>query len=125
MAFYAKNDRLFFEIPYRWQGISGRYRPDYLVRVTDGRTLVLEGKGRRQERDDSKHQGARRWRAGNDWGRMGRWEFDIARTVADVVTVLDKLHVRPASEQSDLLAGGPGPPSGSASTAPASAGGGH
>ena len=95
VAFYAKNDRLFCEIPYRWQGIASRYRPDYLIRLTDGRTLVLEGKGRRTERDDSKHQAARRWRdAVNDWGKMGRWEFDIARSVADVTAILTKLNVQ-------------------------------
>ncbi len=104
MAFYAKNDRLFLEVPYRWQGIPGRYRPDFLVRLTDGRTLVLEGKGRRTERDDSKHQAARRWRdAVNDWGVVGRWEFEIARSVADVGTVLDKLYTQQERERSGTL----------------------
>jgi len=89
---YAKNDRLFLEIPYRWQGISSRYRPDFIVRVTDGRIVLIEGKGRKTERDDSKHHAARRWRdAVNDWGAMGRWEFAIARSPAEVVMILDKL----------------------------------
>ncbi len=105
VAFYAKNDRLHFEIPYRWQGVTGRYRPDFLVRLGDGRTLVLEAKGQKRERDDSKHHAARRWRdAVNDWGRMGRWEFEIARSVGAVATVLDSLEVRPAVERASLLA---------------------
>ncbi len=106
VAFYAKNDRLFLEIPYRWQGLAGRYRPDFLVRLTDGRTLVLEGKGRRHERDDSKHQAAKRWRdALNDWGAMGRWEFAVARSVAEVVKVLDELDVpsEAGGAQADLV----------------------
>ncbi len=106
VAFYVKNERLYFEIPYRWQGLPGRYRPDFLVRLVDGRTLVLEGKGRRQERDDDKHQAARRWRdAVNDWGAMGRWEFAIARSVADIKKILDELDivVTAETEQPDLL----------------------
>lgn len=95
VAFYAKNDRLFLEIPYRWQGATGRYRPDYLVRLTDGRTLLLEGKGRKTERDDSKTQAAKRWRdAVNDWEGMGRWEYAIAWSVADVATILDDLDIK-------------------------------
>ena len=31
---YAKNDRLFLEIPYRHLGTTGRYRPDFIVRLT-------------------------------------------------------------------------------------------
>ena len=92
VAYYAKNDRLFLEIPYRWQGVSGRYRPDFLVQLVDGRTLLLEGKGRKTERDDSKLQAARRWRdAVNDWGAMGHWEFAVARSVAEVQMVLDRV----------------------------------
>ncbi|HEV2771430.1 MAG TPA: hypothetical protein VGV57_01150 [Thermoleophilaceae bacterium] len=90
---YAKNDRLFLEVPYRWQGISARYRPDFIVWLIDGRMLLVEGKGRKTERDDSKHHAARRWRdAVNDWGAMGRWEFAIARSTADVTTILDDLN---------------------------------
>lgn len=102
---YAKNDRLFLEIPYRWQGATGRYRPDFLIRLRDGRTLLLEG-GRKTERDDSKTQAARRWRdAVNDWGAMGRWEFAIAWSDAEVASVLDALEVGPSpTDQGDLFA---------------------
>ena len=104
VAFYAKNDRLFLEILYRWQGATGRYRPDYLVRLVDGRTLLLEGKGRKTERDDSKTQAAKRWRdAVNDWGAMGRWEYAIAWSEADVATVLDQLEVTRDPQQGDLF----------------------
>ncbi len=104
VAAYVKNDRLQFEVPYRWQGTTGRYRPDFLVRLVDGRTLVLEAKGQRRERDDSKHHAANRWRdAVNDWGRMGQWEFAVARSVAAVGQVLDSLNVRVAGEQASLL----------------------
>src|SRR5690606_11086991 len=37
---YAKNERIFFAIPYRWQGTTGRYRPDFVTRLANGPTLV-------------------------------------------------------------------------------------
>jgi type III restriction enzyme len=104
VACYAKNDRLFLEILYRWQGATGRYRPDYLVRLIDGRTVLLEGKGRKTERDDSKTQAARRWRdAVNDWGAMGRWEYAVAWSEADIVPILDQLDVASDAGQDDLF----------------------
>jgi hypothetical protein len=77
----------------------------YLVRLADGRTLLLECKGRKTERDDSKTQAARRWRdAVNDWGAMGRWEYAIAWSEADVATILDDLDVIGPADQPDLFA---------------------
>lgn len=82
---YAKNERLFFEIPYRWQGTTGRYRPDFLIRLQNGVTLVAEGKGRKTERDDAKLTAARRWTtAVNQWGQLGRWEFGICFSEAEL-----------------------------------------
>lgn len=87
---YAKNERLFFEVPYRWQGTTGRYRPDFLVRLADGPTLIIEGKGRKTERDDAKVTAMRRWiEAVNAWGRLGRWTFAICFAEADVKPAID------------------------------------
>ncbi len=70
---YAKNERVFFEIPYRWQGTTGRYRPDFLIKLDNAATLVIEGKGRKTERDDAKLTAAKRWiRAVNQWGKLGQ-----------------------------------------------------
>lgn len=82
---YAKNERIFFEIPYRWQGTTGRYRPDFIIRLANGPTLVVEGKGRRTERDDAKLTAAKRWfDAVNQWGKLGRWEFGICFTEGEL-----------------------------------------
>ncbi len=87
---FAKNERLFFEIPYRWQGTTGRYRPDFLVSLEDGTTLVVEAKGRKTERDDAKLTAARRWVAAvNHWGRLGRWQFDVCFSEAELRGLLD------------------------------------
>jgi len=42
---YAKNDHLGFQIHYMWNGAKRRYIPDFLIRLTNGRTFVLEVKG--------------------------------------------------------------------------------
>jgi type III restriction enzyme len=89
---YAKNDRLFLEIPYRWQGTTARYRPDFIVRLDNGLTVVLEAKGRKSERDDAKLTAARRWiEAVNAWGRLGRWALGICFTRAEAQSLIASL----------------------------------
>jgi type III restriction enzyme len=69
---YAKNDHLFCEIPYRFEGRVQRYIPDFLVRLANDRRLLIEGKGRATARDHSKTSAARRWVAAvNADGRWG------------------------------------------------------
>ncbi|MEJ7876115.1 MAG: DEAD/DEAH box helicase family protein [Solirubrobacterales bacterium] len=88
---YAKNERIFFEVPYRWQGTTARYRPDFLVKLTNGMTLVIEGKGRKMETDDAKLTAVRRWiDAVNSWGRLGSWGFGIVFKEAEVTTLIDE-----------------------------------
>jgi type III restriction enzyme len=54
--------------------------PDYLVRLTNGVTLILELKGFEDEQDRAKHQAAQRWvSAVNHWGQLGRWQFHVCR----------------------------------------------
>ena len=88
---YAKNERVFFEIAYRWQGTTGRYRPDFLIKLDNDVTLVIEGKGRKTERDDAKLTAAKRWiQAVNQWGKLGRWEFGICFTEAEMRAIIDQ-----------------------------------
>ncbi|MCI0486110.1 MAG: hydrolase, partial [Blastocatellia bacterium] len=76
VAFYARNDHLEFVIPYEYLGVGHAYTPDYLVRLTNGVTLLLEIKGYEDDQDRAKHQSAQRWvSAVNNWGNLGRWEF--------------------------------------------------
>ena len=71
---WVKNHRLYLEIPYLYFGVTYRYRPDFVVRLTSGRTVLLEGKGDPDEKDDAKATAARRWvEAVNTWGGLGRW----------------------------------------------------
>jgi type III restriction enzyme len=77
---YARNDRLEFNIPYELYGNPHVYEPDFLVRMKNGTTVVLEIKGQSHEDTEVKHEAARRWVAAvNHWGRLGWWEFLVCR----------------------------------------------
>ncbi len=77
---YARNDHLGLVIPYEYQGVDHVYEPDFLVRLTDASTVVLEMKGYEDEQSRAKHAGARRWvSAVNNWGELGVWRFHLCR----------------------------------------------
>ena len=65
---YVRNDRLEFNIPYEMYNNAHVYEPDFLVRLTNGLTVIVEVKGRSYDNTDAKHQAARRWvSAVNHW----------------------------------------------------------
>ncbi len=80
---YVKNHSLGFEVPYQSGSESRRYRPDFIVRIDDGRgdddllNLVVEIKGYRGE--DAKEKKSTMdtyWIPGvNNRGDWGRWAF--------------------------------------------------
>jgi type III restriction enzyme len=80
---YVKNHNLGFEVPYLHGAVPHRYRPDFIVRVDDGRgpedllNLVVEIKGYRGE--DAKEKKSTMdtyWVPGvNNLGTHGRWAF--------------------------------------------------
>ena len=78
--FYVRNDQLGLTIPYDYDKVSHHYEPDYLVRLANDVTLVLEIKGLETEKDRAKHQAAKRWvGAVNNWGQLGRWDFHVCK----------------------------------------------
>jgi type III restriction enzyme len=86
VSFYARNDHLELSIPYEYFGIAHSYFPDFLVRLTNGLTLLLEIKGEEREMDRAKHQAARRWvSAVNHWGQLGIWAFHACRDPQKVI----------------------------------------
>ena len=90
---YVKNDRLEMTIPYEFLGTSHAYFPDFLVRIANGSTVVLEVKGRQTEQDRTKHEAAHRWcRAVSRWGQMGSWTFTECRNPQMLVDDLRKLN---------------------------------
>jgi type III restriction enzyme len=81
VASYVKNHNLGFDVPYEHAGETLRYRPDYIVRVDDGAAdplnLVIEVKGKRDEKDAAKAETMRNlWiPAVNNAKTFGRWAF--------------------------------------------------
>ncbi|MBK5355438.1 DEAD/DEAH box helicase family protein [Pseudomonas sp. TH41] len=80
---YVKNHSLGFEVPYRFASEMRKYRPDFIVRVDDGRgdgdllNLVVEIKGyRREDAKEKKNTMDVYWVPGvNNLGTFGRWAF--------------------------------------------------
>ena len=80
---YVRNDRPFLLIPYEYEGVQHHYEPDYLIRLKNGKMLILETKGEEDDQDRAKYQAARRWvTAVNNWGRLGVWDFAVCRDPA-------------------------------------------
>lgn len=76
---YAKNDHLGFQIYYMWNGAKRRYIPDFLIKLANGKTLVLEIKGEDSEQNKAKRAALDAWVAGvNQKGGFGVWSWDVA-----------------------------------------------
>jgi len=89
VAAWVKNDHLGFEIVYIFRGVVKKYRPDFLVKLTDGATLVLEVKGRDTEEAKAKRAFLDEWiRAVNAGGGFGEWRWAVSRNPADVGGIL-------------------------------------
>ena len=80
---YVKNHNLGLEVPYRLQAEMRKYRPDFIVRIDDGRgdddllNLVVEIKGYRgEDAKEKKSTMDNYWVPGvNRLGSHGRWAF--------------------------------------------------
>ena len=69
---WVKNDHIGFEITYSFKGIIHKFRPDYLVRLTNGKTLILEVKGQDDQQQQTKREFLSEWvRAVNGQGGFG------------------------------------------------------
>ena len=86
---WAKNDHLGFEIPYIFQGVVHKYRPDYLVRLKNGDHLLIEVKGQETEKDRVKWDYLKEWlKAVNQHGGFGKWEW---KAITDRNDLKDKI----------------------------------
>ena len=95
---WVKNHKLYLEIPYMHFGITHRYRPDFIVRLRDGRLVLLEGKGEPDEKDDAKATAARRWvQAVNTFGGYGEWVHEICYDASLLTEQINKIASTTAS----------------------------
>jgi type III restriction enzyme len=88
---WVKNDHLGFEITYSFKGIIHKFRPDYLIKLTNGTTLVLEVKGMDDQQNQTKRVFLGEWvRAVNTHGGFGKWASDVSRHPKDVLEILER-----------------------------------
>jgi type III restriction enzyme len=86
---WVKNDHLGFEITYVFKGVILKYRPDYLIRLANGKMLVLEVKGQESQQDRTKREFLSEWtKAVNQHGGFGAWVSDVSFSPADLLDIL-------------------------------------
>ena len=82
---WVKNDHIGFEITYSFKGIIHKFRPDYLVRLTNGIILVLEVKGQDDQQQQTKREFLSEWvSAVNGHGGFGEWTAVYVRRCISV-----------------------------------------
>ena len=87
----AKNERLGFHIHYLWNGARRRYVPDFLIRLRNGKMLILEIKGQDSPQNKQKRQALDAWvKAVNQKGGFGVWCWDVAFEMAKIQDMLDE-----------------------------------
>ncbi len=92
MAAWVKNDHLGFEILYVYRGVVRKYRPDFLIRLTNGEHLILETKGRDTEQDQTKRRFLNEWIRGvNEHGGFGTWRWEVSTDPGDVTDILSSV----------------------------------
>jgi type III restriction enzyme len=86
---FAKNDHLGFQVFYLWNGVRRRYLPDFLIRLINGKTLVLEIKGEDSEQNRAKRAALDAWVSGvNSKGGFGVWCWDVALKPHELADIL-------------------------------------
>ena len=93
VASWVKNDHLGFGVHYIFQGERHRYRPDFIILLTNGIHLVLEIKGLDTEQARVKRGFLEDWvKAVNYDGRFGKWTSDVSFDPADIPGAIGKAY---------------------------------
>ena len=76
---WAKNDHLGFSVYYLYNGERKKYLPDFLIRLDNGKNLILEIKGKESAQDKAKKEALKIWvEAVNDAKNFGEWACDVS-----------------------------------------------
>ena len=87
---FAKNDHLGFGILYTYGGVPHYYYPDFLIRLDNGKTLVLETKGQDSPEVQAKRNALAEWvETVNAIKEYGIWCSAISFNVADVDGIIE------------------------------------
>ncbi len=86
---WVKNDRLGLVIPYRKDGVTKKYLPDFVVRLIGARRLLVEIKGQIGDAFIKKAAAERWCRAVTNDGRFGEWIYRLCFGAEELRQVLD------------------------------------
>jgi len=88
---WVKNDHIGFEVVYVYDGVVRKYYPDFLIRLANGKMLILETKGQKSRQTEAKRKALEEWiDAVNGLGEYGEWCSDISYNIADVDGIIAK-----------------------------------
>jgi len=74
---------------YLWNGSRRRFIPGFLVKLSNGKTLVLEIKGQDSEQNKAKRDALDLWGRGvNAHGGFGVWSWEVAFEMAEIRDLL-------------------------------------
>ncbi|MBU4305058.1 MAG: DEAD/DEAH box helicase family protein [Candidatus Omnitrophica bacterium] len=86
---WVKNDHLGFEVMYNYQGVVRKYWPDFIIKLVNGTRMILETKGKDDERNKIKRDFLDEWvRAVNTHGGFGKWAWAVSRHPSDLEGIL-------------------------------------
>ena len=89
---WVKNDHLGFEIMYNYQGVVRKYWPDFIIKLANGTQLILETKGKDDDRNKVKRDFLDEWvQAINAHGGFGKWAWAVSRHPSDLEGVLGRV----------------------------------
>jgi type III restriction enzyme len=88
---WAKNDHLGFIINYVHRGIIHKFYPDFLIKLSNGKTLILEVKGVDDQQNRTKREFLNEWvNAVNSDGRFGIWCWDVSFRTSNIGDIINK-----------------------------------
>ena len=86
---WAKNDHLGFDILYIYRGVVRKYWPDFIVRLTTGKMLIVEVKGEETQQDTIKWGFLSEWvSAVNDYGGFGEWAWEVCKEPREIDDII-------------------------------------
>jgi len=88
---WAKNDHLGFVINYVFRGVIHKFYPDFLIRLSNRKMLILEVKGIDDQKNKTKREYLNEWvNAVNSDGRFGKWCWEVSFRTSDIKDLIKK-----------------------------------
>jgi type III restriction enzyme len=88
---WVKNEHIGFVVKYLYNGIIHDFWPDFLIRLDNGATLVLEIKGIDSTQNKEKRRYLEEWiDLVNEDGNYGSWSWDVAFHPSEVRNIIEK-----------------------------------